>query len=66
MLNDCFKLDNGVYGQVLVMRQFGSELSDRALADLVDLPHPHVRHVVRSAHGEVKGHQLRPRPQRVD
>ena len=40
VLNDCFKLDNGVYGQVLVMRQFGSELSDRALADLVDLPIP--------------------------
>ena len=40
VLNDCFKLDNGVYGQVLVMRKFGSELSDRALADLVDLPIP--------------------------
>ena len=40
VLNDCFKLDNGVYGQVLVMRKFGSELSDRALADMVDLPIP--------------------------
>lgn len=40
VLNDCVKLDNGVYAQVLVMRQFGSELSDRALADLVDLPIP--------------------------
>lgn len=37
---DCFKLDNGVYGQVLVMKKFGSELSDRALADIVDLPLP--------------------------
>lgn len=36
---DCFKMD-GVWGQVLVMRHFGSELSDRALADLVDLPIP--------------------------
>lgn len=40
MFNDCFKLDNGVYGQVLVMKKFGSELSDRALADLADLPIP--------------------------
>lgn len=39
-LTDCFKLDNGVYGQVLVMRKFGSELSDRALADIIDLPVP--------------------------
>lgn len=38
--NDCFKLDNGIYGQVLVMKKFGSELSDRALADIVDLPIP--------------------------
>lgn len=37
---DCFKLDNGIYGQVLVMKKFGSELSDRALADIVDLPIP--------------------------
>lgn len=36
---DCFKAD-GVWGQVLVMRHFGSELSDRALADIVDLPIP--------------------------
>ena len=36
---DCFKLDN-TWGQVLVMRHFGSELSDRALADMVDLPIP--------------------------
>ena len=29
-----------MYGQVLVMKKFGSELSDRALADIVDLPIP--------------------------
>lgn len=40
VLNDCVKLDNGVYAQVLVMKKFGSELSDRALADIVDLPIP--------------------------
>ena len=40
MFNDCFRLDNEVYGQVLVMNRFGSELSDRALADIVDLPIP--------------------------
>ena len=40
VFSDCFKLDDGVYGQVLVMRKFGSELSDRALADIVDLPLP--------------------------
>ena len=34
--NDCVKLDNGVYAQVLVMKKFGSELSDRALADMTD------------------------------
>lgn len=38
--NDCFRLDNGVYGQVLVMKKFGSELSDRTFADLADLPIP--------------------------
>ena len=38
--SDCVKLDNGVYAQVLVMKKFGSELSDRALADIVDLPIP--------------------------
>lgn len=38
--NDCVKLDDGIYAQVLVMRKFGSELSDRALADIVDLPIP--------------------------
>ena len=38
--NDCIKLDNGVYAQVLVMKKFGSELSDRALADMADLPIP--------------------------
>ena len=32
--NDCVKFDNGVYAQVLVMKKFGSELSDRALADM--------------------------------
>ena len=36
---DCLRTD-GVWGQVLVMRHFGSELSDRALADMVDLPIP--------------------------
>lgn len=40
VLNDCVRLDNGVYAQVLVMKKFGSELSDRALADMVDLPIP--------------------------
>lgn len=39
-VNDCVKLDNGVYAQVLVMKKFGSELSDRALADMADLPIP--------------------------
>lgn len=38
--NDCVKLDNGVYAQVLVMKKFGSELPDRALADMADLPIP--------------------------
>ena len=38
--NDCVKLDNGVYAQVLVMKKFGSELSDLALADMADLPIP--------------------------
>ena len=38
--DDCFRLDDGVWGQVLVMRRFGSELSDRALADIIDLPIP--------------------------
>lgn len=37
---NCVKLDNGIYAQVLVMQRFGSELSDRALADIVDLPIP--------------------------
>lgn len=40
LFNDCVELDNGVYAQVLVMKKFGSELSDRALADIVDLPIP--------------------------
>lgn len=40
VLDDCVKLDNGIYAQVLVMKKFGSELSDRALADIVDLPIP--------------------------
>ncbi|WP_251179415.1 VirB4-like conjugal transfer ATPase, CD1110 family [Adlercreutzia agrestimuris] len=30
----------GMYGQVLLMRRFGSELCDRALSDVVDLPIP--------------------------
>lgn len=29
-----------MYGQILVMRRFGSELSDRALSEIVDLPLP--------------------------
>ena len=33
---DCFRLDD-MWGQVLVFRRFGSELTDRALADIVDL-----------------------------
>ena len=33
------------------MKKFGSELSDRALADMADLPYPHGYHVVRAAHG---------------
>lgn len=37
--SDCFKLD-GMWGQVLVMRNFGSEVTDRALADIIDLPIP--------------------------
>ncbi len=37
--NDCFKVD-GMYGQVLSFRRYGSELSDRALADIIDLPLP--------------------------
>lgn len=37
--NDCFKSD-GTYGQVLGFRRFGSELSDRALADIIDLALP--------------------------
>lgn len=36
---DCFKTD-GIYGQVLVMKKFGSELTDRALSDIVSLPIP--------------------------
>lgn len=36
---DCFRLDD-MWGQVLVFRRFGSELTDRALADIVDLPIP--------------------------
>ena len=35
----CFKSD-GKWCQVLVMRRFGSELNDRALSDIVDLPIP--------------------------
>lgn len=37
--SDCFTSD-GVWGQVLMMRKFGSELSDRALSDIVNLPIP--------------------------
>lgn len=38
-MTDCFKSD-GMWGQVLVMKKFGSELSDRALSDIVRLPIP--------------------------
>lgn len=38
-MSDCFRLD-GMWGQVLVMKKFGSELSDRALSDIVELPIP--------------------------
>lgn len=37
--SDSFKSDE-VWGQILVMRKFGSELSDRALSDIVNLPIP--------------------------
>ena len=37
--NDCF-LSDKTYGQVLAFRRFGSELSDRALADIIDLSLP--------------------------
>lgn len=36
---DCFRLDD-MWGQVLVFRRFGSELTDHSLADIVDLPIP--------------------------
>lgn len=36
---DCFKT-GGMYGQVLCMKSFGSELSDKALSDIVSLPIP--------------------------
>lgn len=36
---DCFKLDD-TWGQVIVFRHFGSEITDRSLADLIDLPIP--------------------------
>ncbi len=35
--SDCFKTD-GVWGQVLVIKKFGSDLSDNALSDIVSLP----------------------------
>lgn len=35
----CFKAD-GTWGQVLVLNRFGSELTDRCLADIIDLPIP--------------------------
>lgn len=38
-MSDCFKVD-GMWCQVLLMRRWGSELTDRALADLIDLPIP--------------------------
>lgn len=38
-MSDCFKLD-GMWGQVLIMKKFGSELSDRALSDIMELPIP--------------------------
>lgn len=33
-------MTGGMYGQVLVMKKFGSELSDKALSDIVSLPIP--------------------------
>ena len=36
---DCFRIGDK-YGQVLSFRRFGSELSDRAIADIIDLPLP--------------------------
>lgn len=36
---NCFMTD-GMYGQVLVMSKFGSELTDKALSDIVSLPIP--------------------------
>lgn len=38
-LGSCFTSD-GTWCQVLVLRRFGSELSDRCLADIIDLPMP--------------------------
>lgn len=38
-MSDCFRMD-GMWGQVLVMKKFGSELSDRALSDIMELPIP--------------------------
>ena len=35
----CFKIEN-TWGQVLSINRFGSELSDRCLADIIDLPIP--------------------------
>lgn len=37
--SDCFRTE-GMYGQVLAFRRFGSDLTDRALADIIDLPLP--------------------------
>ncbi len=33
-------MTDGMYGQVLVMKKFGSELSDKALSDIVSIPIP--------------------------
>ena len=38
--SDCFSIDTRTYCQVLVFRAFGSDLDDRCLARLIDLPIP--------------------------
>lgn len=64
--NDCVKLDNGVYAQVLVMKKFGSELSDRALADMADLPIPMAITWYVQPMDKSKATNLPPRPRRFD
>jgi type IV secretory pathway VirB4 component len=40
--NSCYFKKNGEYAQVLIIRGFGSEISDRALSDVINLPIPMV------------------------